>query len=283
MKEITSVNNEKIKDIVKLSKSASKRREESVFTVEGLRLVAEVPSERLIEIFVEEGFLEKLEAASAGDGNEKNVMRLIDEAEKKDTCFKVNQAVMKKLSDTDSPQGVLAVVSMEKHDIAELMGESGTRGGVTRVKDPFILIMDRLQDPGNMGTIIRTAEGTGVTGILISSDSVDVYSPKTVRSTMGSIFRMKICVSENLPEDIERLKSKGIVVFGTHLNGKEFYDEDFTGATAFLIGNEGRGLSDAVAATADRLLRIPMEGKVESLNAGVSAAVVMYEVLRQRR
>lgn len=283
MKEITSVNNEKIKDIVKLSKSASRRREESVFIVEGLRLVAEVPSERLIEIFVEEGFLEKLEAASAGDGNEKKVMRLIDEAEKKDTCFKVNQAVMKKLSDTDSPQGVLAVVSMEKHDIAQLTGESGTRGGVTRVKEPFILIMDRLQDPGNMGTIIRTAEGAGVTGILISSDSVDVYSPKTVRSTMGSIFRMKICVSENLPEDIERLKSKGIVVFGTHLNGKEFYDEDFTGAAAFLIGNEGRGLSDAVAATADRLLRIPMEGKVESLNAGVSAAVVMYEVLRQRR
>ncbi len=273
MKEITSVNNEKIKDIVKLTKSASRRREEGVFIVEGLRLVSEVPIDRLVEIFVEESFLDKLESG-AGGGNEKTVLNLIESAEQKDSCTKVNQSVMKKLSDTDSPQGVLAVVSMEKHDIAELTAGDSV---------PFILIMDRLQDPGNMGTIIRTAEGAGVTGILISSDSVDVYSPKTVRSTMGSIFRMKVCVSENLPEDIDKLRESGIVVFGTHLDGKEFYDEDFTGAAAFLIGNEGRGLSDAVAEKADRLLRIPMEGQVESLNAGVSAAVVMYEVLRQRK
>ena len=273
MKEITSVNNEKIKDIVKLTKSASRRREEGVFIVEGLRLVSEVPIDRLVEIFVEESFLVKLESG-AGGGNEKTVLNLIESAEQKDSCTKVNQSVMKKLSDTDSPQGVLAVVSMEKHDIAELTAGDSV---------PFILIMDRLQDPGNMGTIIRTAEGAGVTGILISSDSVDVYSPKTVRSTMGSIFRMKVCVSENLPEDIEKLQESGIVVFGTHLDGKEFYDVDFTGAAAFLIGNEGRGLSEAVSEKADRLLRIPMEGKVESLNAGVSAAVVMYEVLRQRR
>ena len=273
MKEITSVNNEKIKDIVKLTKSASRRREEGVFIVEGLRLVSEVPIERLVEIFVEESFLVKLESG-AGGGNEKTVLNLIESAEQKDSCTKVNQSVMKKLSDTDSPQGVLAVVSMEKHDIAELTAGDSV---------PFILIMDRLQDPGNMGTIIRTAEGAGVTGILISSDSVDVYSPKTVRSTMGSIFRMKVCVSENLPEDIEKLQESGIVVFGTHLDGKEFYDEDFTGAAAFLIGNEGHGLSEAVSEKADRLLRIPMEGKVESLNALGAAAVVMYEVLRQRR
>ena len=246
MKEITSVNNEKIKDIVKLTKSASRRREEGVFIVEGLRLVSEVPIDSLVEIFVEESFLDKLESG-AGGGNEKTVLNLIESAEQKDSCTKVNQSVMKKLSDTDSPQGVLAVVSMEKHDIAELTAGDSV---------PFILIMDRLQDPGNMGTIIRTAEGAGVTGILISSDSVDV---------------------------IEKLQESGIVVFGTHLDGKEFYDEDFTGAAAFLIGNEGHGLSEAVSEKADRLLRIPMEGKVESLNAGVSAAVVMYEVLRQRR
>ena len=262
MKEITSVNNEKIKGIVKLTKSASRRREEGVFIVEGLRLVSEVPIDRLVEIFVEESFLVKLESG-AGGGNEKTVLNLIESAEQKDSCTKVNQSVMKKLSDTDSPQGVLAVVSMEKHDIAELTAGDSV---------PFVLIMDRLQDPGNMGTIIRTAEGAGV-----------VYSPKTVRSTMGSIFRMKVCVSENLSEDIEKLQESGIVVFGTHLDGKEFYDEDFTGAAAFLIGNEGRGLSEAVSEKADRLLRIPMEGQVESLNAGVSAAVVMYEVLRQRR
>lgn len=273
MKEITSVNNEKIKDTVKLVKSASKRREQGSFIVEGLRLASEIPADRLKEIFVEESFYEKLQASDGA--NEAAVRRLLEAAGESDSCYKVTQTVMKKLSDTDSPQGVLAVVSTETHDITELT-EAGE-------KKPFILILDRLQDPGNMGTIIRTAEGAGVTGILVSSDSVDVYGPKTVRSTMGSVYRMKVCISDDLPTDIEKLKAAGIVVFGTHLNGKEFYDEDFTGAAAFLIGNEGRGLSDAVAEKADRLLRIPMEGQVESLNAGVSAAVVMYEVLRQRR
>ena len=188
MKEITSVNNEKIKDTVKLVKSASKRRDQESFIVEGLRLASEIPADRLKEIFVEESFYEKLQASDGA--NEAAVRRLLEAAGENDSCYKVTQTVMKKLSDTDSPQGVLAVVSTETHDITELT-EAGE-------KKPFILILDRLQDPGNMGTIIRTAEGAGVTGILVSSDSVDVYGPKTVRSTMGSVYRMKVCISDDL-------------------------------------------------------------------------------------
>ena len=147
---------------------------------------------------------------------------------------------------------------------------------------PFLLIIERLQDPGNLGTIIRTAEGAGVTGIILSADTVDIYNPKVIRSTMGSIFRMPIAVAEDLAATIDRVKTRGIPVYGAHLDGATFYEKDFTGGCAFLIGNEGNGLSDEISAKADDLIRIPMCGQVESLNAAISTAVIAYEVLRQR-
>lgn len=277
---LTSVNNDRVKDITKLIKSAKRRRESRSFVAEGIRLVSEVPPEKLISLYIEETFYEKLDKSQDYDESDferdfrDRIMALIKAAEEKESFFLVNDAVMYKLSDTETPQGILAVVEMQDMEAENLLTDDDM---------PFIIVMDGLQDPGNMGTIIRTAEGAGVTGILISSDSVDPYSPKVVRATMGALFRMKLCISTDLKEDISLLKEKGITVFGTHLSGKEFYDEDFRIPSAFLIGNEGRGLKDDVAETADRLLRIPMKGRVESLNAGVSAAVVMYEVLRQRR
>ena len=277
---LTSVNNDRVKDITKLIKSAKRRRESRSFVAEGIRLVSEVPPEKLISLYIEETFYEKLDKSQDYDesdferGFRDRIMALIKVAEEKESFFLVNDAVMYKLSDTETPQGILAVVEMQDMEAENLLTDDDM---------PFIIVMDGLQDPGNMGTIIRTAEGAGVTGILISSDSVDPYSPKVVRATMGALFRMKLCISTDLKEDISLLKEKGITVFGTHLSGKEFYDEDFRIPSAFLIGNEGKGLKDDVAETADRLLRIPMKGRVESLNAGVSAAVVMYEVLRQRR
>ena len=277
---LTSVNNDRVKDITKLIKLAKRRRESRSFVAEGIRLVSEVPPEKLISLYIEETFYEKLDKSQDYDesdferGFRDRIMALIKAAEEKESFFLVNDAVMYKLSDTETPQGILAVVEMQDMEAENLLTDDDM---------PFIIVMDGLQDPGNMGTIIRTAEGAGVTGILISSDSVDPYSPKVVRATMGALFRMKLRISTDLKEDISLLKEKGITVFGTHLSGKEFYDEDFRIPSAFLIGNEGKGLKDDVAETADRLLRIPMKGRVESLNAGVSAAVVMYEVLRQRR
>ena len=277
---LTSVNNDRVKAITKLIKLAKRRRESRSFVAEGIRLVSEVPPEKLISLYIEETFYEKLDKSQDYDesdferGVRDRIMALIKAAEEKESFFLVNDAVMYKLSDTETPQGILAVVEMQDMEAENLLTDDDM---------PFIIVMDGLQDPGNMGTIIRTAEGAGVTGILISSDSVDPYSPKVVRATMGALFRMKLCISTDLKEDISLLKEKGITVFGTHLSGKEFYDEDFRIPSAFLIGNEGKGLKDDVAETADRLLRIPMKGRVESLNAGVSAAVVMYEVLRQRR
>lgn len=147
-----------------------------------------------------------------------------------------------------------------------------------------MVVLDNLQDPGNLGTIFRTAEAAGVTGILLSKDCVDVYNPKVIRSTMGAVFRMPFLYVEDLPEKIKELQKEGIKTYAAHLRGENAYDEeDYTTGCAFLIGNEGNGLRDEVADCADCLIRIPMEGEAESLNAAVAAAVLMFEAGRQRR
>lgn len=146
------------------------------------------------------------------------------------------------------------------------------------------MILDNLQDPGNMGTILRTAEAAGVTGIVMSKDCVDIYNSKVIRSTMGSIFRMPFLYVENLEEAILKMKAAGIKTYAAHLDGKQSYDEpNYKEASAFMIGNEGNGLRDEVAKLADTYIIIPMEGQVESLNAAIAATVLMFETSRQRR
>ena len=137
---------------------------------------------------------------------------------------------------------------------------------------PLFLVLEDLQDPGNMGTIFRTAEGAGVDGIFMSTNCVDIYNPKTIRSTMGSVYRVPFVIAPDLQDVFAWFKKQGIRSYAAHVGG-----------TAFLIGNEGNGLTDATAGQADCLIRIPMKGQLESLNAGVAAAILMYEASRQRR
>ena len=140
-----------------------------------------------------------------------------------------------------------------------------------------------LQDPGNLGTIVRTGEGAGVTGIIIGSGTADIYAPKTVRATMGSIYRVPVICAEDLVEAVGRLRGGGVHTYAAHLQGKNYYDGfSFREATAFLIGNEGAGLSPQLAEAAEGRVRIPMEGQLESLNAAVAASLLMYEAHRQR-
>lgn len=146
------------------------------------------------------------------------------------------------------------------------------------------MVLDNLQDPGNLGTIVRTAEGAGVDAVFLSKESVDIYNPKTIRSTMGSIYRMPVVYVEDLLELLNTFRKKGIKSYAAHLEGKNSYDkEDYKGGTAILIGNEGNGLRDEVADSADVWVQIPMQGKVESLNAAIAASILMFEVYRQRR
>ena len=150
--------------------------------------------------------------------------------------------------------------------------------------NPLIMILENLQDPGNLGTIIRTAEGAGVDGIIMTSGTVDIYNPKVIRSTMGAMYRMKFAYTDDLAGTVKLLKSKGIITYAAHLKGAVDYVKcDYTKGTAFFIGNEGNGLTDEATDLADRKIIIPMKGKLESLNAAVSGALLMYEAARQRR
>ena len=254
---ITSLTNDTVKYVDKLKKKASFRREEQCFVVEGIRMIREVPAELRRILFVTDESMQRFpELGSWGDRVET-----------------VSDGVLQKLSDTQTPQGMLAVVRIPDMKETEEVPD----------RLPLILVLDGLQDPGNVGTLIRTAEAFGATEVLLGANAADPFSPKVVRSTMGSIFRVPVRITEDLVSELEHLKERGVSVIGTHLNGQDFYAADLTGPVAILIGNEGNGLSDAVAATADILVRIPMEGRVESLNAAISGSVVGYEILRQRR
>ena len=250
---ITSTSNARIKRLVNLKKKRKLRDEESVFLVEGIRMFREVPLDKLKEVYVSESFYKK----------EKDTVK----EELTDTVFA-------HASDTKTPQGILCVVEQMNHEINEL----------TSAKCPLIMVLDHLQDPGNLGTILRTAEGAGVTGILMDRECVDVYNPKTIRSTMGSIYRMPFVYVEDLGKGIQDLKDKGITTYAAHLEGTNSYDEeDLTNPCAFLIGNEGNGLRREIADMADCYVKIPMLGQVESLNAAIASSVLMFEAARQRR
>ena len=222
----------------------------------------EAPADRVKMIVASESFCKSKEGAALLKGKKFDV---------------VSDSIFETLSDTKTPQGILAIVKRLKYTMNDLMQ-------VKNQKAPHLVVLDNLQDPGNLGTIFRTAEAAGVTGILLSKDCVDVYNPKVIRSTMGAVFRMPFLYVEDLPEKIKELQKKSIKTYAAHLRGENAYDEeDYTTGCAFLIGNEGNGLRDEVADCADCLIRIPMEGEAESLNAAVAAAVLMFEAGRQRR
>lgn len=254
---ITGSSNQQIKNIAALTKRAKERKDQGLFVAEGRKMFEEAPREWVEKIYVAESFLAEPETEELLAGREYEV---------------VADAVFRSVSDTKTPQGILCLVRTPHYGRAELL-----RGERTR-----LLLLESIQDPGNLGTMLRTGEGAGITGVMMDRATADVFNPKTIRATMGSIYRVPFYVTGNLPEEIALLKTQGVHVFAAHLRGTRRYDEeDYRGAVAFLIGNEGNGLSDEIADLADTCIRIPMEGQVESLNAAVSAAILMYEAKRQ--
>lgn len=260
---ITANSNPKIKMLNKLNKDSRLRRERDVFIVEGIRMFREIPPDRVEEIYMSE-------TAYMEFGGDEKLQKLYRAAD----VTIVSDSVFATVSQTKTPQGCMAVVKCFHYDMAEIVGKKDIE---------TYLILDMIQDPGNMGTILRSAEAAGVTAVIAGPGSCDPYNPKVVRATMGAIFRVPFVQSNDLVETIGRLKESGVVVYGAHLDGEDLYDTRFPDRIAFLIGNEGNGLSEDVAETSDRLLRIPMEGRVESLNAAISATLLSYEAMRQRK
>ena len=260
---ITSHSNPKVKQVAQWQANARERRGAGIFLAEGFKMCEEAPERSIREIYVTPQALEKAKEQP-----------LLRERLERVGYELVDGQVFQRMSDTQTPQGILCVVERPEYSMEQLL--SGP--------SPLLAVLEDLRDPGNLGTILRTGEGAGVTGIVMSQGTVDIYNPKTIRATMGSIYRVPFLYTENLSQAVERMRERGIRVYAAHLAGEKEYDGFcFRKGTAFLIGNEGRGLSGELADRADDLLRIPMEGQVESLNAAVSAALLLYEAHRQRK
>ena len=262
---ITSASNGKIKWVCTLREKAKLRRKEQKFIAEGCKMFLEAPEDRLCEVYVSESFLKK-------DGELEVACK---ERLKKISYEVVSDDVYKKMSDTVTPQGILCVLAIREANLAELLNVTDK---------PLFILLENLQDPGNLGTILRTAEGAGVTGVIMSKDCVDIYNPKVIRSTMGSVYRVPHFYTEDLCSIIGELKEKGITVYAAALDSSEVYDTySYKEGSAFVIGNEGNGLRPETIKSAGKCCYLPMEGKVESLNASVAASILLYEAYRQRR
>ncbi|WP_282939907.1 RNA methyltransferase [Paenibacillus sp. RC67] len=189
-------------------------------------------------------------------------------------CVAVSEQVLAKCTDTLTPQAAFAVLPKLGWAQESLMDPAAPG---------LVVVVDGIQDPGNLGTIIRSADAVGATGVLLGRGTVDLYNPKTVRSTMGSLFHLPIVQGGDLRDALPQASSQGVAIVTTSLQGKRScYEYDFRQPVWFVVGNEGQGVSAEVSALATEHILIPMQGRAESLNAAMAATVVLFEAMRQR-
>ena len=279
MEIINSKDNKRIKYIRSLLEKGNIRKKNHQFVVEGIKLVDEaLEYGKVLEVVCAESLYDEIISGDLSGNrllaeNDKNITNYV---KKGSSLLVVSDTVFKSMSETKTPQGILAVAEMPDYGLLDkgFLEQAYTKNG--KIK---LLVLEDTADPGNLGTIMRTAEAAGVTGVIMGKGTVDIFNPKVVRSTMGSIFRLPFAYAEDLKETIRELKNQGISFYATHLKGEKSYkDIKYSDMSAILVGNEARGLSDEVADLADTYVLIPMQGKVESLNAAVAAALMMYEV-----
>ena len=186
---------------------------------------------------------------------------------------------MDTIATTTNYQGVIAIVPPYEYcEIEDILEAANDKN-----EDPFVLVLDGIEDPHNLGSIIRTAETAGVHGVIIPKRRAALVNSTVNKVSAGAVEHMKVARVTNISESIEKLKKQGIWVCGTDINtDKYYYNQDLTGPLAIVIGNEGKGISKKVLEKCDFLVKIPMRGKVTSLNASVSAGIIMYEVVKQR-
>ena len=259
MQVITSKDNEIIKNIKKL-KEKKYRDEENKFLVEGIKMLQEAILEnaKISKIVICEDCI--------NDGSIKQ--ELLYEIAKYD-CIYVSEKVFKTLTEVTNPQGILAVV--EKNNVLGI-----------DYKQDIIIALDDVQDPGNIGTILRSIDSAGLSQVILSKRSGDVYNPKVVRSTMGAIFRVNIIETDDLIKTLKEVKRHKFEIASTCLDtDKLIYDVDYT-KKVIVVGNEANGVSKEVQTLSDIKMKIPMLGKTESLNAAVATSIVIYEYIRKK-
>lgn len=201
---------------------------------------------------------------------------LLDPTETNAPMEVMSPGLFRKLSDTETPQGIMAIVKKRVYAEEEFFS-SGWKAGSN------VIVLDRLQDPGNIGTILRTADAAGYLGAILLKGTADIYSPKIVRAAAGSLFRLPVFMADTPEQVIQLLRKHHKNIICTTPNCSRFYyDADLKENAAVIIGNEGNGVCDEFLEQSDMLIKIPMEGTIESLNAAVSAGILMYESVRQR-
>ena len=254
MKEITSVHNPQIQQLRDLQK-AKHRREAGLFLAESMKMVREAIENGLCRtLIVEKSRLDEY-------------AHLIQAAQENGCdVLVVSAQVMQAISEQKTPQGIACTVAIPAQPQA--------------VSGRLIVAMDGVQDPGNVGTILRTADAAGFDGALLSSACADLFGSKTLRATMGSVFRVPVMRVNDLPAALEELKARGYAVVATELGGEDFYTHCPHENAVLVIGSEGRGVSPEVRAAATHHLALPMRGGAESLNAAVAAGIMIYEMAR---
>ncbi len=262
MEKIISRENSKIKLLSKLIRSKKNRNETNLFVAEGLRLVLDALRS---DIEIQSVFLTQ----ECIDKNNERLMELFSE---NIDIYIISEELSRYVSDTQNPQGIYAVC--KKLDKCVNIDKIYNNG--------VFMCLCSLQDPGNVGTIIRTAEALGIDAVMMTEDCPDVYSPKVLRSTMGSAFRMNIITFGNEEQMLATLSKKGFITYAAVLreNSERLGSFEFSHKSAVLIGNEANGLDESIIRKCDYLLYIPMNGNVESLNAATAANIIMWEMTK---
>lgn len=266
MQIITSLQNQWVKQAAGL-KQKKHRDAEGLFLLEGVRLIEEA---------VRNHWPLRYCLVNEAAQTQTRVQMLLGELSAIDcNCYCVPATVYEKVADTQESQGIVAVAAQQTQPLpAAWAGKPA----------PLFVILDAVQDPGNVGTLIRTAAAAGCQGVFLTKGCADVFAPKTVRATMGGLFAIPVWQGLNTEELLALLKNWQVQLLATALEDAKVYVEaDLTGAAAIVFGNEGNGVSPALLAAAAERLYIPLIGTVESLNVAASAAVLLYEAWRQRR
>lgn len=254
MRQITSHSNEVIKQYKKAAQQRKYREQTGLFVIEGLRLVKD----------------------AASSGAVKSVITTFDALPfpvgEKVQVYQVPQALFRQICDTTSPQGIAALAQCQEADMQQMARDAD-----------FLLYCDRIQDPGNLGTMIRTADAAGCGGVILGEGCVDLYNPKTIRSTMASLFHVPVAKAEDGERCLKQLKEMGFQLVGTSLKeSKTYYSVDFTRPTVFVLGNEAGGVDETLLNLCDKNVKIPLLGEAESLNVAIASAILTYELIRQR-
>ena len=258
--EVTGLQNPVVKAAAEL-KQKKYRTQNGLYLAEGLRTAEEAVAYKAVETLF-----------YVATDDERTMRLLEDAAAQNIKLVCVSENVMKKIADTETPQGIIAVCKMRQPKLENLLASG-----------KMLLVLDRVGDPGNIGTMLRTADAAGIGGLVMLKGCADIYAPKTVRSSMGSLFHIPVLSGVSEQEFVSAAKKAGYDLLVTCLDGADnLYKADLSGRIAFVMGNEAGGVSETLLEKADKRVYIPMAGRAESLNVAMAAGIVMFEALRRK-